>query len=299
MGVLVLGTVALDTVITPAGRRSGLLGGSAVHFSMSCRLFNRVRILAAVGDDFPSKYIHFLKIKGIDISSLRRCVGKTFAWTGDYCQDLNSASTLNTELGVFASFSPRLSHQEKKAKWIFLANLDPTIHQSVLQQIQKPKLLALDSMNHWIRNRHAVLLRTLKKIDIFFANEKEAKELSQKTNILQAAKELFRFGPRMVVIKKGEHGVLFYSNGFCCVLPAYPVEKVVDPTGAGDTFAGGFMGYLSQVGKVNAKTVKNALVYATVAASFNVEGFGLQRTASLTLGELKKRAAVFKRLVCW
>ncbi|MCX5700564.1 MAG: PfkB family carbohydrate kinase [Candidatus Omnitrophica bacterium] len=297
MSILVLGTVALDNVRTPYGERNKLLGGSAAHFSMSSRLFTKVSLVATVGEDFPQRHIDFLQQKGISLASLIRAQGKTFQWSGEYKGDLNTAVTLNTELGVLASFKPKLSEEQKKIKYIFLANVDPDIQGHILPHLSSPKLIVLDSMNYWINTKRKSLLKVLKKVDIYVANDQEARSLTQEDNLIRAAKRLRSFGPPMILIKKGEHGVLFYSDKFIFSLPAYPEDKVVDPTGAGDTFAGGFMGYLAKAKTVNAQNIKKALAYGTIAASFNIEGFGLERTAKLSMKDLDNRLAEFRRQV--
>lgn len=300
MSIIVLGTVALDSVKTPFGRRKELLGGSAAHFSMAARLFTKVNLIAIVGKDFPKRHIAFLKSKGVNLSSLIMESGKTFRWEGEYKGDLNSALTLNTELGVLSVFKPQVSEEQRKIENIFLANVDPDIQEHLLRKMHSPKLVGLDSMNYWINTKRKELIKLLKLIDIYVANDQEARDLSGESNLIKAAKRLSSFGPKMVLIKKGEHGVLFYSrslhgsSGLVFSLPAYPVESVIDPTGAGDTFAGGFMGYLVKSGRINSSVIKKALAYGTVAASFNVEDFGLYRTHKLTLGDLEKRLVKFK-----
>lgn len=297
MSVLVLGTVAQDTVTTPFGKRCRILGGSAVHFSMSCRLFTDVHLVAVIGKDFPGKCIRFLEARGIVLASLTKSEGKTFAWEGEYRGDLNSALTLRTELGVLATFSPQVSPVERSIRYVFLANVDPDIQRYLLGRMRAPKLVGLDSMNYWIHHKRKALLRTLRKVDIYVANDQEARDLSGEHNLIRAAKALRLLGPKMILIKKGEHGVLFYSDRFMCALPAYPIAKVVDPTGAGDTFAGGFMGYLSRARLINEAGIKKALAFGTVAASFNVEGFGVDKTSRLTLGALQARLRSFKKYV--
>jgi len=295
MSIIVLGTVALDTVKTPFGKRKELLGGSAAHFSMAARLFSKVNLIAIVGNDFPKKHIAFLKSKRLNLSSLIIDKGKTFRWEGEYKGDLNCALTLNTELGVLSVFKPQISEAQRKIENIFLANVDPDIQEHLLRKMHSPKLIGLDSMNYWINTKRKELIKLLKHIDIYVANDQESRDLSGESNLIKAAKRLSGFGPKMVLIKKGEHGVLFYTaSGFIFSLPAYPVEKVIDPTGAGDTFAGGFMGYLAKAGKITSVTIKKALAYGTVAASFNVEDFGLSRTSQLTRGDLEKRLIKFK-----
>ena len=297
MSILVLGTVALDTVKTPYGKRIKMLGGSAAHFSMAARLFDCVHLVAIVGRDFPPGYIDFLKTKGIILDSLIRSGGKTFQWAGEYRGDLNTALTLSTELGVLMTFRPTVSEGERHIKNIFLANIDPELQEHLLNHMRSPNLVALDSMNYWINNKPKQLLHLLKKVDIYVDNDEEARVLSGESNLMRAAKALRGRGPKMVLIKKGEHGVLFYSDKFILSLPAYPTDKVIDPTGAGDTFAGGFMGYLARVRKVKAATVKKALAYGTIAASFNVEGFGMEKTSRLTLAALNRRLTKFRKAV--
>ncbi len=296
MSILVLGTVALDTVKTPFGEQKYMLGGSAVHFSMSGRLFADINLVAIVGKDFPLKHIDFLDKKGLILTSLIRSEGKTFKWEGEYKGDLNTAITLNTELGVLSTFKPYIHAEQKKIKYIFLANVDPEVQSHLLGHIDSPDLVGLDSMNFWIKNKRSALLKLLKKVDIYVANDQEAKDLSGETNLIKAAKCLRSFGPRMILIKKGEHGVFFYSDKFVFSLPAYPTERVVDPTGAGDTFAGGFMGYLTKVKRIDGPALKKAIAYGTVAASFNVEDFGVNKTSKLKLRDLDNRLKHLKKI---
>ena len=297
MSIIVLGTVALDTVKTPYGERKHMLGGSAAHFAMSARLFTSVNLVAIIGEDFPSKYIDFLHRKGIILTSLIKEKGRTFKWEGEYKGDLNTALTLNTELGVLSAFRPRIAEEQRKIKCIFLANVDPDIQRHLLESMHSQTLVGLDSMNYWIHHKRRALLRLLKQVDIYVANDQEARSLSGETNLIQAARCLSSYGPEMIIIKKGEHGVIFYSDKFIFTIPAYPTDKVIDPTGAGDTFAGGLMGYLARAGRINAASIKKAIAYGTVAASFNVEGFGLERTSELTTKDLEHRLDRFRKLV--
>jgi len=297
VSIIVLGTVALDTVRTPFGIRRHILGGSAVHFAMSARLFTQVNLVAIVGEDFPQRYIEFLHKKGIILTSLIRSEGKTFRWRGEYRGDLNSALTLSTELGVLSTFKPTVSREQRKIKNIFLANVDPDIQRHLLSHMRKVRLVALDSMNYWIKHKRKALLRLLKEVNIYVANDQEARLLSGESNLLKAARCLYNYGPGMILIKKGEHGVLFFSKKFIFSLPAYPTDKVIDPTGAGDTFAGGFMGYLTRAKKINEASIKKALAYAVVAASFNVEDFGLDKTSRLTMQDLENRLNHFRKCI--
>jgi sugar/nucleoside kinase (ribokinase family) len=296
MSILVLGTVALDSVKTPFGERKFMLGGSAVHFSMSARLFTQVNLVAIIGEDFPLKHINFLRKQGINLTSLIRTEGKTFKWDGEYRGDLNAALTLNTELGVLSTFKPQVAEDQRKIKYIFLANVDPEVQNHLLSHMRAPSLVGLDSMNFWIHHKRNALIHLLKKVTIYVANDQEARDLSGESNLVKAARRLRSFGPQMVLIKKGEHGVLFYSDKFIFSLPAYPTEKVIDPTGAGDTFAGGFMGYLTKVKRIDAAHIKKALAYGTIAASFNVEGFGVNKTAVLKNSDLENRLQHFRQV---
>lgn len=293
MSLVVLGTVALDHVKTPSGVKKDMLGGSAAHFAMSARLFTDVHMTAVVGKDFPYKHMDFLRRKGIDLSSLKISSGKTFRWRGEYKKgDLNTALTLATELGVLASYVPELKDHQKNMPNVFLANFDPDLQVQLLKHLRSPRLIGLDSMNLWITHKQKSLRRLMKMVHLFVANDSEARALSGENNLIMAARRLRAMGPRMIVIKKGEHGVLFYSDQMMFSFPAYPVDKVVDPTGAGDTFAGGLMGYLSKAGRTDDKTLRKALLYATTVASFNVQGFGMAKTASLSMREVEERMKV-------
>jgi len=300
MSLLVLGTVALDNVKTPAGERRDMLGGSAAHFAMSARLFTKVHLVAVVGQDFPTSYVQFLHRKGIDLTSLAEADGETFRWDGEYKkEDFNKALTLATRLGVLEGYLPEVAYEHRNIPHVFLANIDPELQLKLLHVMNQPKLVGLDSMNLWINIKRRPLLKLMKTVDLFVANDGEARSLSGENNFIKAAKFLRRVGPKFIVIKKGEHGVLFYSDQFMFSFPAYPIEKVVDPTGAGDTFAGGLMGYLSKAKKINKKILKQALLYATTVASFNVEGFGMEKTASLTITKLHERIQQFKKFISY
>lgn len=298
-GILVLGTTALDTVKTPSGKRREMLGGSAVHFSMSASHFTRVHLVAIVGEDFPRKHIDFLRSKGISLASLSVGKGRTFRWSGEYRGDLNAALTLSTELGVLSAFSPCVADDQRCIKNIFLANVDPDIQCRLLETMRRPRLVGLDSMNYWIDHKRSSLVRLLKRVDIFVANDAEARSLSGETHLVKAAKALRRMGAPIVVIKKGEHGVLVFYGRLIFSLPAYPVEKIVDPTGAGDTFAGGFMGYLARFAKLDEAAVKRAISYGTIMASFNVEGFGVEKTSRVTRRDVEARLKRFRQSIAF
>ncbi|HOX54422.1 MAG: PfkB family carbohydrate kinase [Candidatus Omnitrophica bacterium] len=297
MKLLALGTVALDTVKTPSGKRCDILGGSATHFALAARFFCDVNLVSVIGEDFPSKHLDFLRKKGVDVSSIRRQPGASFRWSGEYRGDLNAAITLKTILGVLSEFSPRINPGQRKISNVFLANVDPDIQLRLLETIKSPRLVALDTMNYWIDTKRQSLFKILKKSDIFLANDAEARAISGERYLINAAKSLKRLGPEIVLIKKGEHGVIAYFDNTIFSLPAYPVDNLVDPTGAGDSFAGGFIGYLAKAKKINKNTLKKAICYGTIIASFNVEGFGVERTSRLTLKEVNQRVRNFKKLM--
>ena len=263
---------------------------------MSCRLFTNVNLVAIVGSDFPCEYIDFLHKKGIILTALIKERGRTFKWEGEYKGDLNAALTLNTELGVLSAFRPSISEVQRKIKYIFLANVDPDIQRHLLSSMHSPTLVGLDSMNYWIHHKRAELLRLLKRVNIYVANDQEARALSGENNLIKAARCLYSYGPRMILIKKGEHGVIFYSDKFIFCIPAYPTDKVIDPTGAGDTFAGGFMGYLSTQERLTDAVVKKAVAWGTVMASFTVESFSVDKLAALGKSDIAKRYGEYIKL---
>ena len=290
MDLFALGTIALDNVKTVSGARRDMLGGSAAHFAMGARLFAKVHLAGIIGHDFPDVHIRFLKKKGIDLTSVVTHHGKSFRWEGEYKKgDYNNAITLATELGVLLDYAPRVAAHHRKIPNLFLANIDPDVQTRLLGLMGRPRLIGLDSMNLWINHKKPSLLRLMKKVDLFVANDAEARSLTGENNLIKAAKQLRRLGPGLIVIKKGEHGVLFYCDRFMFAFPAYPVEEVIDPTGAGDTFAGALMGYLSRVQELNEKELKQAVLHATTVASFNVEGFGMSKTSTLTLARVRGR----------
>jgi sugar/nucleoside kinase (ribokinase family) len=266
---------------------------------MSAGLFSEVDIVATVGDDFPREYIDFLRRKKVNLDALSHCKGESFSWEGEYEGDMNSAVTKNTHLGVLLHFKPAITNRQKDIKHVFLGNIDPDLQAHLLDQVRSPKLVAMDSMNFWIDNKRKSLLRMFKRVNIYVANDQEARSLTGETNLVKAAKALSRLGPPMVLIKKGEHGTLFCARSILFALPAYPVEKVIDPTGAGDTFAGGFMGSLSRAKRINEAGIKRAVALGTIAASFNVEGFGVERTARLTVGDMNLRLKQFRKYFCF
>ncbi|MDO8536171.1 MAG: PfkB family carbohydrate kinase [Candidatus Omnitrophota bacterium] len=296
MSILVVGSVALDSIETPFGKKDEILGGSATFFSISASFFDKVNIIATVGDDFPKKYLQLLKKRGIGTDGIEVNKGKTFRWEGLYEHDMNVAHTLATHLNVFQDFAPMIPRNLRDPGVLFLANIDPDLQDSVLRQVSKPKLIACDSMNHWITNKKSSLEKFLHKVDIFLLNDAEARQFSGESNLMKAAKAITSKGPKSVVIKKGEHGVIYYSKKSHFVAPAYPLENVYDPTGAGDTFAGGVIGYLSRAGKINDSIIRKSMVYGSIMASFAVEDFSVNRLLDLKMSDINKRYSDFKKL---
>jgi len=297
MSLLVVGSIALDSIKTPFGKVEEALGGSAVYFSCASSLFSSVRLVGVVGADFPKKHIELLKKKGIDIRGLKIDGGKTFRWKGEYGFDLNTAHTIYTHLNVFAEFKPEIPAEYRDSENVFLANIDPSLQIDVLRQVEDPRLIACDTMNYWIENKPKELKKLLKGVHIFFANDKEVRQFSGEINLLKAARYIFSCGPKIAIIKKGEHGVLCISKDFIFSYPAYILEDAFDPTGAGDTFAGGFMGYLSGVNRINEASLRRACAYGTILASFAVEDFSVNRLLKLTDKDVKDRYKKFKRLM--
>lgn len=295
-GILAVGSVALDTVRTPFGYAKDALGGSATYFSASARFFSPVSVVAVVGRDFPKKHIALFKRLGVDTRDLTAEAGRTFRWEGLYSYDLNNPKTLKTELNVFQTFRPRLSEANRSKKNVFLANIDPEIQHSVLTQMRAPRLTACDTMNFWIQSKRRPLLRLLKKVDIFLCNDSEARQISGEFNLIQAARWVLSRGPKLLVIKKGEHGVVCFSKKFLFTVPAYLLEKVFDPTGAGDTFAGGFIGSLARSERFDETAIRRAVIYGSVLASFNVESFSLRRLMTLKRPEIEWRYRHFREL---
>ncbi|OGP23469.1 MAG: sugar kinase [Deltaproteobacteria bacterium GWB2_55_19] len=296
MSILVVGSVAFDSVETPFGKADEVLGGSATYFSTSASYFTDVKLVAVVGEDFPDEHIAGLKEKGIDLAGLKKVPGKTFRWKGRYDYDLNQAHTLETHLNVFSAFNPEVPESYKDSPFVFLANIDPELQMKVLEQVRKPKLIACDTMNFWIEGKPDALRKLLKNVDLFVINEGEAREFSGHASLVKAAKAILSCGPKTLIIKRGEYGALMFNGGEMFSAPAYPLEEIFDPTGAGDTFAGGLMGYLANTGDLSEENIRKAIIFGSVMASFNVEAFSLNRLKTLTLPEIKARYSEFKRL---
>ena len=299
MSVLVVGSVALDTIKTPFGKAKEILGGSATFSSVSASIFCPVSLVAVVGRDFPKKYIKLFADKGIDTQGLTVEKGKTFRWEGEYGWDFSDPKTISTDLNVFATFDPKIPKEYKNIKHVFLANIDPQIQEKVLKQVNKPKLVACDTMNYWIEKKRKQLTGLLKKVDVFLVNGSEAKEFTGEANLVTAGKNLLKFGPKAVIIKKGEHGVLLFSQNHIFATPAFLLESVYDPTGAGDTFAGSFMGYLAKCKKYTQNCLRSAVVYASVMATFAVEDFSLRRLSCVTISDLNKRMKEFRKFTAF
>ena len=296
MSVLVVGSVALDTITTPFGKEKDILGGSATFSAVSASVFAPVNLVAVIGQDFPKKYIDILKSKKIDLTGLKKEKGKTFRWEGEYGWDFSNPKTIATDLNVFGKFDPIIPKAYRKNKIVFLANIDPEIQEKVLNQVDKPKIVACDTMNYWIETKRNQLLKLLKRVDICLVNEAEAKELVGETNLVKAGKKILKLGPPIVIIKKGEHGVLMFSQKHIFATPAYLLESVYDPTGAGDTFAGGFIGYLAKVKKYNQKSLREAVVCGSIMATFAVEDFSLRKLQKITAVDVRRRLNKFKKL---
>jgi sugar/nucleoside kinase (ribokinase family) len=297
VSLLVVGSVAFDALESPYGKVDRTLGGAATYFALSASFFAPVNLVAIVGDDFTEKDEHVLRGRGIDLEGLERAAGKTFFWAGRYSENLNERVTLATDLNVFADFKPRLPEKYRSAKYVFLANIAPDLQRSVLHQVKgKPQLAALDTMNYWIEGSNAELRETLRHVQVLMINDSETRQLSSEHNLLRAAKHIFRMGPSILVVKRGEHGAMMVDKHGVFSVPAFPLEEPHDPTGAGDSFAGGFMGYLAQAGRHDDAALRRAMVYGSVLGSFAVERFGLERLRTLKRSEINARARHFAKL---
>ena len=291
MSLLVVGSVAFDALETPFGKVERTVGGAATYFSVAASFFTRVNLVGVVGDDFTAREAAIFRNRRIDISGLERAPGKTFFWAGRYTDNLNDRITLATDLNVFANFAPKLPPSYRDSSYIFLANIDPTLQRSVLSQVRRrPRLVALDTMNYWIERTPAELRKTLRHVQVLMINDSETRQLSSEHNLLRAARHIFRLGPRTLVIKRGEHGAMMVHARSVFSVPAFPLDEVRDPTGAGDSFAGGFMGYLASEGSTSDAALRRAMVYGSVMGSFAVERFGLDRLRRLTHPEIRARA---------
>jgi len=298
MPLVVVGSVAIDNVETPRERRDNLLGGSATHFSYAASFFTSVRLVGVVGEDWPAEHTKLLDGRGIDTSGLSVIEGgQTFTWTGRYEPNMNDRETLEVELNVFGDFDPVLPEQYRQAKYVFLANGVPAVQQKVLDQVPGRRLVVADTMDLWIQTQRDDLENLLQQLDGLVLNDSEAKLMCDTENLVEAGHQVRKMGPKFVIIKKGEHGAIFFSEHETYVLPAFPTANVIDPTGAGDSFAGGMMGYLSEQDNFDPKTLKTAMAYGTLTASFNVEGFGLERMQEITRDDIESRMRDYRQML--
>ena len=296
MSILVVGSVALDSVETPFGTAERVLGGSAVFFSAAASLFCRVRIVGVVGEDYPLEQLDFLAERGVDLTGIERAAGESFFWAGRYSYDLNSRDTLETRLGVFADFKPHIPDEFKDSRFVFLGNIDPVLQIDVLDQMRAPEVVVCDTMNYWIEGSREALLELLGRVDILMVNDAEARELADDHNLLRAARWIQERGPELVVVKKGEHGAILFGPDWVFFVPGFPLEVIFDPTGAGDSFAGGFLGYLASIQSLTAGDYRRAMVYGSAMGSFAVESFSVERFQTLENGEILQRIMEFKEM---
>ena len=294
--LLVVGSVALDTVRTPFGEAHEVLGGSATYFATAASYFTTVDLIAVVGKDFPEQHVKFLKSRNIDLAGLERRDGETFRWNGEYTYQLNEAHTLDTRLNVFETFRPKIHESYRSPTMLFLGNIDPDLQLDVLGQMARPMLVACDTMNFWIERKREALWRVLERVDVLIINDGEARALGGDPNLVQVARTILAKGPRQLIVKRGEYGVLMFNQKQIFGAPAFPLEQVKDPTGAGDTFAGGFMGYLAATGNLSENAFRQAIIFGSVMASFTVEAFSLDRLRVLDYKEIEARFREFKRL---
>ena len=294
--LLVVGSVALDTVKTPFGEETDVLGGSATYFSTAASFFTSVALIAVVGDDFPPRHVTFLKSRGIDLAGLEQRPGATFRWKGEYTHQLNEAHTLDTQLNVFETFRPKIPKAYRSPDVLFLGNIDPELQLDVLQKVELPALVACDTMNFWIHGKRDALWKVLERVDVLIINDGEARALGEDSNLVKVARLVLSRGPKHLIIKRGEYGVLMFNEKQVFGAPAFPLEDVRDPTGAGDTFAGGFLGYLAATGNRSLDALKQAIIFGSVMASFTVEAFSLDRLRILDYKEIQARFREFKRL---
>jgi sugar/nucleoside kinase (ribokinase family) len=296
MSLVVVGSIGIDTVQTPHGEAKDVVGGAATYFALAASFFTRVRMVAAVGRDFPDAALSELRRRGVDLKGVEVREGKTLRWTGRYHEDMNVRDTLHIDLGVFADFKPRLPDSYRDSQYVFLANIDPVLQGAVLDQLPAPGMVGCDTMNHWIHGSRPALEQLLQRVGILVINDEEARMLSGERNIVRAARRILGMGPRSVLIKRGEYGVIQFSASSVFAVPAFPLEEVFDPTGAGDTFAGGFMGQLARSGDASEAGIRRAIVYGSVMASFVVEDFSWRRVQSLTPEAIEERFRQFAAL---
>ncbi|MFA5840396.1 MAG: PfkB family carbohydrate kinase [Candidatus Margulisiibacteriota bacterium] len=295
MTVLIVGTIGLDTLETPFGKKEDVLGGSAVHASIAASFFTKAAIVGVAGSDFPKEHIDFLKLRGVETNGIQIVPGETFRWSGYYEYDMNQAHTRDTRLNVYALFDPKVPENLKSAEYVFLANLNPELQLKVLDQMDKPKLVVMDTMDYWIKNKREALHEVVKRVDVVLMNDGEARQFMETPNIPVAAARLLQLGAKTVIIKKGEHGALLFNKKGHFSAPSYPQAMLKDPTGAGDSFAGGFIGYLAKTGDLSEANIRKAIIIGSVLASFNVEDFSADRMRRLKQKEIIDRFGEFRR----
>jgi sugar/nucleoside kinase (ribokinase family) len=299
MSILCVGSVALDSVETPFGKAERLVGGSAVYFAAAATMFSPVQVVGVVGDDYPLDQLAFLSARDADLSGIERQPGESFFWAARYHYDLNTRETLETRLGVFADFEPKIPEAFRHARFVFLGNIDPKLQHDVLDQVESPDVIACDTMNYWIEGARDSLLSLLERVRILIVNDEEVRQLAGEPNLLKAARWVQRHGPEIVVVKKGEHGAILFAPDWLFFVPGYPLEELYDPTGAGDAFAGGFMGYLGQVGTLTPEHLRRAMVYGSALGSYAVERFGVERLIDLPLQDIVRRVASFRDITAF
>ncbi len=297
--VLVVGSVALDSIETPFGKADDVLGGSGMYFSSSASHFAPIQVVGVVGSDYPIEKLEPLRKRGVDLSGLEQAEGSSFRWRGRYRHDLNSAETLETHLGVFSHFAPKIPEAFRSAPFVFLANIDPRLQLQVLDQVTAPKLVACDTMNFWIESRRPDLIELLGRVDLITLNDGEARQLTEKSNLVHAARWILERGPKHVIIKKGEHGAFMFTNESVFFAPAYPLESVFDPTGAGDSFAGGFIGHLASTNDLSDRSMRRAVVVGSAMGSFAVEKFSNERLLEVSHDDIARRVDEFRQLVAF
>jgi sugar/nucleoside kinase (ribokinase family) len=299
LGILVVGSVGLDNVQTPAGSRTRTLGGACTYFATAASLYTQVAMVAVIGADFPPEHIDFFRSRSIDLRGLQRVEGQTFFWAGRYSQNLDDAQTLDTQLNVFADFHPVIPDDLRDVEYLFLANIDPDLQIEVMEQVRRPRLVALDSMNFWMTSKRDILTRAMSMVDIVLLNEAEVRMYANQSNLLAGAQSILDLGPKALIVKRGEHGAMLITRGAhlgerVFAIPAYPLDTVVDPTGAGDTFAAGFMGYLARTGDLSYQALRQAVVHGAIVASFTVQDFSIDRLRTLQPAEIEQRYREFR-----
>jgi sugar/nucleoside kinase (ribokinase family) len=299
VSILCVGSVALDSVETPFGNAERVLGGSAVFFTAAASLLHPVQVVGVVGDDYPLRDLAFLEARGADLSGIEQREGESFFWAGRYHFDLNTRDTLETRLGVFADFQPKIPESFRDARYVFLGNIDPVLQLDVLDQVESPDVVACDTMNYWISGHREALLELLPRVRILMVNEEEVRQLAGEPNLLKAARWVQERGPEMVVVKKGEHGAILFADHWLFFVPGFPLEEVFDPTGAGDAFAGGFVGYLARAGSLTPHDLRRAMVYGSVMGSYVVEEFSVNRLIDLPLSDIERRVVEFREITAF